>query len=1153
MADTYTTNLNLTKPEPGAAEDTWGISLNADLDALDAIFSSSGTQINLNPNQVNFADNKKAVFGAGSDLQIYHDGSTSYILDDGTGDLQLRTNNRIVLAKSPFEYMADFNADGAVDLYYDNSKKLATTSSGIDVTGTVVSDALKIVDSTTSNISLMEDGSSGADIKYIGSNNNFVIATGTGGAGSQTQRLSIQRDTGDISFYDDTGSTQGLFWDSSAESLGIGTTSPSGTLHVKNSTGSSLVLDATITGSSLTSLAFQRSSTNKWRILQQSNDSHLLFYNDVNGINQLSLKADGNVGIGETSPDGKLHIKGGTATGDASHVLFENTQGSKVFAIGGGASGVTNNNLYIRNVTDNTTPMVITDAGNVGVGTNSPARTAVINSSGTSTLQITNDTTGVTTTDGLQIKHYTSGATQIWNYESSYMAFGTNNLERARITSDGSVGIGTSSPTRNLTVHGGSGNSIFALQNNSTGSAAGDGFQIQLVGKDIYQYNYDDGFMAFGTNNAERLRLISNGNFGIGTDSPGEKLTVGGNTLTYGSTGNVGAGASYFLGNSQNSRDIALTRVGSATLAIGYYSSGWQESARFDSSGNFGIGTSSPSLRLHSKDTGNYQLDLDSGGTRWRMGAGWSGFHQNSFLLADTANGIRMAIDTSGKVGIGTTSPSSTLEVNAPASNGIKISSTAPYLFFNDTDTAHNYDGSISQSGTTLYVGGATPAQGIVFRNKASFGESARFDTLGNLLVGTTSIAPYASTSSTAQGISLRGDLGFIGVSRPNNSSAYFNRAGNDGSIIDLRKSGLSIGTIGAKGGDLTIQSSTSNHKGLRFGDANISPTDNNGNVQDATTSLGTSSVRFKDLHLSGTANVGGVTLTGTGTDNDSHILSFVNGACAIARDNNDLELHAYNAMVFGVSNTAYPTSVERARIDTSGNLLVGTTNTFPPSDTGNEGVAVKPDNIAISRNASTPLFLDRMTSDGVLIDLRKDNNTGGVIGIQEPQDDAPEFYIANGTGSNTVGLAFWDYIQTARIAPCNGLGAYKDNYIDLGYSGARFDDIYATNGTIQTSDRNDKQDIQALTDAETRVATACKGLLRRFRWQDAVTEKGDEARLHFGVIAQDLQDAFTAEGLDAGDYGMFISSTWTDDDGNEQTRLGVRYNELLAFIITTL
>jgi hypothetical protein len=65
--------------------------------------------------------------------------------------------------------------------------------------------------------------------------------------------------------------------------------------------------------------------------------------------------------------------------------------------------------------------------------------------------------------------------------------------------------------------------------------------------------------------------------------------------------------------------------------------------------------------------------------------------------------------------------------------------------------------------------------------------------------------------------------------------------------------------------------------------------------------------------------------------------------------------------------------------------------------------------------------------------------------------------------------------------------------------------------------------------------------------------EKGDEARTHFGIIAQDLQDAFTAEGLDASNYAMFISSTWTDDDGEEQTRLGIRYSQLLAFIISAI
>ena len=118
---------------------------------------------------------------------------------------------------------------------------------------------------------------------------------------------------------------------------------------------------------------------------------------------------------------------------------------------------------------------------------------------------------------------------------------------------------------------------------------------------------------------------------------------------------------------------------------------------------------------------------------------------------------------------------------------------------------------------------------------------------------------------------------------------------------------------------------------------------------------------------------------------------------------------------------------------------------------------------------------------------------------------------------------------------------------------------------------------------------------MRKFRWKDNVTEKGDNARTHFGIIAQDLQDAFTAESLDASKYAMFCSDTWwqkeipidavkavdevKDEEGNitthaveakdayiqidvkdeattgytEKTRLGVRYSELLAFIISAI
>ena len=285
-----------------------------------------------------------------------------------------------------------------------------------------------------------------------------------------------------------------------------------------------------------------------------------------------------------------------------------------------------------------------------------------------------------------------------------------------------------------------------------------------------------------------------------------------------------------------------------------------------------------------------------------------------------------------------------------------------------------------------------------------------------------------------------------------------------------------------------------------------------------------------------------------------------------------DMQINASSSsagvpLIFNTSNT-----LEAMRIDSSGNLLVGKTS----ANNTVVGVEAKANgNFSAVADGIAPALFRRKTSDGVIAEFAKDGSTVGSIG----SDGALVRFAGSGAVGSGVFIADGSSNKFGFVTGENAWRPASDNLFDLGTSSRRYDDIYATNGTIQTSDRNEKQDIAALSDAEQRVAQACKGLLRKFRWRDAVAEKGDDARIHFGIIAQDLQNAFATEGLDAGKYAMFISSTWweadetyTDDDGVEQirtqhyntaeeapdgaterTRLGVRYPELLAFIIAAL
>ncbi len=140
------------------------------------------------------------------------------------------------------------------------------------------------------------------------------------------------------------------------------------------------------------------------------------------------------------------------------------------------------------------------------------------------------------------------------------------------------------------------------------------------------------------------------------------------------------------------------------------------------------------------------------------------------------------------------------------------------------------------------------------------------------------------------------------------------------------------------------------------------------------------------------------------------------------------------------------------------------------------------------------------------------------------------------------------------------------DDLIDLGGASFRWKDIYAGNDVIQTSDEREKQDIESLDDTERKVATALKGMIKKFRFKSSVEDKGDDARIHVGVMAQEVAAVFEAEGLDAARYGILCYDEWEEqqeikDDNGVVTqpfiaagnRYGIRYNELLCFIISAM
>jgi hypothetical protein len=326
-------------------------------------------------------------------------------------------------------------------------------------------------------------------------------------------------------------------------------------------------------------------------------------------------------------------------------------------------------------------------------------------------------TTGTTTSDGLFVGIGGDQTGYIWHYEANPLIFATGNAERIRITSGGVVGIGTTNPTSGATlavagsiVVQNANSSIFFGTSAATygdssaiGRASTNGFHIgDSIAGDLCigaEYNAN---IRFGTGTSgtltQRMAILTNGNVGIGTASPANKLTVSGDI---GYTGVIGQGSIY--GNPGNSSYATMQLYNSSTgfstfnnQNYGYnFNTGGTTKVTILNNGNVGIGITNP----------EYLLDLGTAGSDnqlrarriYAAGTGiTSGFSLNSTLIfQDASNGFNITnpgsypnvafnINPSGFVGIGTTNPANKFVVTVDLDGSQRVA-----LFRNTNSTGY--------------------------------------------------------------------------------------------------------------------------------------------------------------------------------------------------------------------------------------------------------------------------------------------------------------------------------------------------------------------------------------------------------------------------------------------------------------------------------
>ncbi len=412
----------------------------------------------------------------------YNSGNITGFYRSG-GDFQIKNDNGAGTPESSIK----LDEDGAVTLYHDNSSKLATTATGIDVTGTVTADGLTVdtdtlyVDATndrvgigtTSPSSALEVADSGVELKITDTRSqSFTVGdkiaslgfysndTSGGSGGANTlPRGAIDVITGNTfgSAHDMVFRTRGDVSTDASERLritsagkvGIGTTSPSQTLDVAGN----------IQATGASSIAALYDSNHYMRV--EANASGGVLKGTDGGVVTTFVRSygdsyfnGGNIGIGTTSPNSTLHVKS-SGTNSQSLLRLESNSGTRAFI---GSDAQDDSYLYLYDSSDTLKTAFRTDGnhsyiaggGNFGIGTTSPSESLHV--SGVARADTLRAGGGSNSAPGIAFINSTT--TGLTNPAIATLGFVTGGQERIRINSSGNVAIGTSTPYEKLHVNG---------------------------------------------------------------------------------------------------------------------------------------------------------------------------------------------------------------------------------------------------------------------------------------------------------------------------------------------------------------------------------------------------------------------------------------------------------------------------------------------------------------------------------------------------------------------------------------------------------------------------------------------------------------------------------------------------------------------------